>query len=455
MLNRSLLRGVSRRKGAVVVLFALCLAGLLGVVAIAADGGVLQDEQRKVQAAADAAAFAAAVDLYEHYQTNSGLDPNNTARDSATNAASKMGYLTSDTRTTIAVNIPPTYGPNAGKKGYVEVLIQYNQLRYFSRIFGAADMPVRARAVARGRWTSFRNGILVLDLSVSEALKSNGGGTVSVANADIIVNSSDGSSVGGDGTGSVIKVINGEFDLTGGVKSNTTLDGPVNYNQDPTPDPLAYLPQPSLPLGVNTAKGLHSNNPDAKPYLDALNIQPKDVNGQVYILEPGRYDKMPNFTNGDVVILKQASADGSGIYYLNDSGFTSTGATIVMDPTGATTGGLMFYNDPGRNSAGISITGGKVVIDPLSSGIYAGISIFQRRDADIPLSITGQGGMSFSGTFYVAGGEIKITGSSSSALDVIGAQYISRTLQSGGNGNYTVDWQATKTARTRQLTIVE
>ena len=39
----------------------------------------------------------------------------------------------------------------------------------------------------------------------------------------------------------------GEFQLTGGVKGNTTLQGPVNYDQEPTPDPLAYLPEPSLP----------------------------------------------------------------------------------------------------------------------------------------------------------------------------------------------------------------
>ena len=40
------------RRGAVVVLLALCLTGLIGIVAIAIDGGLLQDERRRVQAAA-------------------------------------------------------------------------------------------------------------------------------------------------------------------------------------------------------------------------------------------------------------------------------------------------------------------------------------------------------------------------------------------------------------------
>ena len=44
-----------------------------------------------------------------------------------------------------------------------------------------------------------------------------GGGTVSVSNADIIVNSKDESAVGGDGTGSVVKVVNGIAGTMAGV----------------------------------------------------------------------------------------------------------------------------------------------------------------------------------------------------------------------------------------------
>jgi hypothetical protein len=126
-----------------------------------------------------------------------------------------------------------------------------------------------------------------------------------------------------------------------------------------------------------------------------------------------------------------------------------------MDPTGATDGGLMFFNSPSGTSEGINITGGQVRVDPLSSGPYAGISIFQKRSSDVPIQITGQGGMQFYGTFYTAGGELKVTGSNTSNADVIGSQYISRTLQSGGNGQYKVDWSPQKTARIRKLSLVE
>src|SRR5262249_25332525 len=155
-------------------------------------------------------------------------------------------------------------GSFTGKDGFAEVIIEYHQPRYFSRIFGDSDTVVKARAVARGRWVSVKDGILVLDLTASESLKANGGGTVSVTNADIIVTSSDSSSVGGDGTGSTLKVTNGNFVLSGGVKSNTTLDGTVVKQTPPTPDPLAYLPQPSLPSTVLTVHGVQPNSQEGR-----------------------------------------------------------------------------------------------------------------------------------------------------------------------------------------------
>jgi Flp pilus assembly protein TadG len=46
-----------RRRGSIVILVAICLIALLGIVALALDGGVLLDQRRHVQAAADALAL--------------------------------------------------------------------------------------------------------------------------------------------------------------------------------------------------------------------------------------------------------------------------------------------------------------------------------------------------------------------------------------------------------------
>jgi hypothetical protein len=447
-----------QRRGKVIVMLALSLTAVVGYVALAADGGLLVEHRRQVQNASDMGAMAAAIDLYTNWRTNAGLDSSGSAAARAKEAVAAQGFVDGVSGVSVVVNIPPLSGPHTGEAGYAEVIVDYPQPRYFAGIFGSAPTHLRARAVARGRLTTGHNGILVLDLSVSESLKANGTGTVTVNNADIIVNSNDPQAVGGDGTGAILKDVGGAFQLTGGVKANATLVGTINYNQPPTPDPLAYLPEPPLPANAQTAKGVKPNSGSVATYLSALNLDPKSISGSVYVLDPGRYDKLPNFTNGDVVILRQASANSQeGVYYLNGSGFTSNGATVVMDPTGGTTGGVMLYDDtrPNGNSTGISLTGGQVRLAPPTSGTYQGLSIFQERSSTVDLSITGQGGTQMTGTFYAAGAAIKVTGSDSTNADVIGSQYISRTLQIGGNGTFSVNWDPKQVAPMRQLAIVE
>jgi hypothetical protein len=456
MARPRLLSSRRKRAGKVIVLLALSLVAVVGAVALAADGGLLLENRRQVQGAADTGAMAAAIDLYKNFNANQGLDPSGTAAARAREATAAAGFADGVNGVVVTVNIPPKTGEHVGEAGYVEVIVDYPQPRFFARIFGANPNHVAARTVARGRLTTGKVGILVLDLTLSESLKANGTGTITVSNADIIVNSSDPQATGGDGQGAILTDYGGAFQLTGGVKANTTLIGTVHYNQPPTPDPLAYIPEPTLPS--QTLQARQANNPTAAPYLLALGLTAQAVTGQVYVLEPGRYDRLPNFTNGDVVILKQASANSQqGVYYLNGSGFTSTGATVVMDPTGATTGGLMLYNDPrpNGNSTGVSLTGGVVRLAPPTSGPYQGISIFQERTSPMDMSITGQGSTKITGTFYVAGGAIKVTGSDSTGADVLGSQYISDTLQIGGNGKFSVNWDPKQTAPIRQLAIVE
>src|SRR4029079_5486167 len=81
-----------KRRGVVAVLVAVCLVALLSIAAIAIDGGVLLEDRRSVQAAADAAALAAANQLYNDWATNKGIDKYGKASDSAFLTASANGY---------------------------------------------------------------------------------------------------------------------------------------------------------------------------------------------------------------------------------------------------------------------------------------------------------------------------------------------------------------------------
>src|SRR5207249_11475775 len=133
------------RRGAVAVIVAVCLTIVVAVVAIAMDGGTLLDDQRQVQAGADAAALAAACDLYANYPTNLGKDSSSSAYNAAIAAALANGYNNDGVTNKVTVNIPPQYPapwdtlpnkPYLNKDAYAEVIVEYYQPRGFSGLLG-------------------------------------------------------------------------------------------------------------------------------------------------------------------------------------------------------------------------------------------------------------------------------------------------------------------------------
>jgi hypothetical protein len=176
-----------KRRGTIAIPVALSLIAIIGVAAIALDGGLLLDNHRRVQSAADAAALAAADDLFSNYRTNNGLDSSGTAKASALSTALANGYINDGVSSVVTVNIPPQAGNFVGKAGYAEVIIQFNQKRNFSSIFGASDLPVTGRAVARGDPGNI--GVLVLDPHLQGALEIRG--TVNVLGDGQLYSNSD------------------------------------------------------------------------------------------------------------------------------------------------------------------------------------------------------------------------------------------------------------------------
>jgi hypothetical protein len=415
---------------------AISLLALLGIVAIALDGGVLQDSKRRVQGAADAAALAAATLFYENYTklTVSTPDPGGQAAAAAQQRATDNGFPNNGTTNTVVVNIPPVSGPFTGQIDYAEVIITYKQPRYFSAIWGSTPLPVVARAVARGAWKGSGDGVIVLDPTVKSALNASGGGTVGVTGgANFIVDSNNGGAGSVTGGGSITA---NDFEITGGTVG--PFNGTVNTGVPPTPDPLAYLPVPPVPPDGTITKKNHPGG------------------GTDYTLTPGRYTNLPNFTNGDTVTFLQASANSAGgIYYLDGTSFVSNGANIAMDPN--TTGGMMIYMNPSSTaqSQSIGIQGnatGSIVLSGLTSGPYSGILFWQNRTATQTMSITGQGTINLTGTLYAANAQITLGGTGTA---YVGSQLISRTLNVTGGGNQIINYTDKATARTRDIRLVE
>ncbi len=458
-----------RRQGVVAVYVAVALVALMGILALGLDGGLMQDNRRRAQAAADAAALAGATEQFSNYPAiltsistpgAAVMDPGGAAATAAMTSASRHGYANDGTESTVTVNVPPSTGPFAPANqspaelsrvaGYIEVVITYNQPRYFSSIWGRSRIPVAARAVARGRWGGSGNGVIVLNPSASYALDASGQGRVRLTGgAAMVTNSNNITAVRQTGGGSALAATN--YRITGG--STGTLSGidssgqpsntssPVEYGSPPIPDPLAYLPTPSVPAnGTMTTENLGNGN-------------------KRYRLSPGRYTNMPQLSAGDELIFQQASATSSGIYYIDGNGFKSTGGTIKMDPEAVTqpVGGVMIYNNPNgtQQSQAIQITGnssGTVNLSALTSGTYAGILLFQNRSSTVSMSVSGNGSFSMIGTFYAASAQLQISGQGTA---VIGSQYVSDTLNLTGGGDVEIRYRDDATARVREVYLAQ
>jgi hypothetical protein len=413
----------------VAVLTAVCMIGLLAVLALSLDGGALLEERRHAQATADAAALSAAGELYLNYWAHSGADPDGTASASAFATAANNGYTNDTTHTTVTVHIPPKNGLYANRTGYAEVIVEFHQRRAFSSVFARDPLPIKARAVAIGMPTAADVGILVLDKTGKSTFNAQGGGTsalsIEIVGTPIVVNSAhQEAAIAGGG----VNVIAPEYFITG----NYTTTGGASFTGDlytgrpGLEDPLVDVPPPDpLTMTIQSSKKIQYTSGE-------MTLQPGVYKGGITVSGTGSLRLEP------------------GIYYMDGGGFSFTGQGSLFGHN------IMVYNAPGNGNAdGINVAGqGSVDISGPLDGVYKGLTFFQDRNATVTGNVSGTSETTrITGTFYFAGALLKITGSGGVAN--LGSQYISRYLDLGGNGGIYVDWSPDKVAQKRAVHLVE
>jgi hypothetical protein len=402
-----------KRRGNIAVLVAISLVPIVGVVAIALDGGLLLDNHWRVQSTADAAALAAAVDLFNKYGTNSGKDTGGTAQTSALTTAAANGFNNDGVTNVVTVNIPPLSGNFKGKAGYTEVIVQYNQKRGFSGIFGKGDLPVKARAVARGNPGNI--GILILDQHLQGALEIRG--NVNIQNGGQLYSNSDNTiandaaSQGASGSvyvGPGITVKAGGINVIDSLVADGTVTytngGGLNYYTTPVPDPLAGIPAPTtqgltnygsvtLALGGTLNPGVYSNI---------------TILGGTVTMKPGLYwiSHYGSFN------LNGGTLQGTGVMIVNntqqDTVFGwSNPAQGVINLTPPT------VNADGTNSGGTWPTG-------TSAATYQGISMWVPRSWNQEVHFQSNSNATVTGTWYAQQAEYDIRANGPSVVFNIG-----------------------------------
>jgi Putative Flp pilus-assembly TadE/G-like len=223
--------------GAVAVVLAVTLPVFVGGLGLGAEVGYWYFGQRKVQNAADVAAYAGAVALRAGVG-ESKMD------DAAGDAAAESGFRVD--RGEIEVVTPPTTGTYAGDTNAVEVRLVERLPRLFSAIFKSGEVDVPGRAVAlvgAGQPTC----VLALDGSASGAVTFTGSTGAILVGCNVHANSLSGAGVIVSGSATVETPC---LSSSGGVSvtSGLTLTECVTpyINADVAADPYADVSEPDI-----------------------------------------------------------------------------------------------------------------------------------------------------------------------------------------------------------------
>lgn len=358
------------RRGGVAVMLALLLPVVVGVAALAVETGLWFAERRALQTAADAAALSGAFEL--------------TAGRRATVAASALvDGRRNAADASFTVRTPPVTGKYVGSGGAVEVVASRPQTLLLSALF-LGDMQVGARAVARAG-SAGDPCILALERVESSAAEFSGSADIVLKDCGVKANSSSAQALTVSGSSSLtaqfVETVGG-YQVSG---SGTLSVGSAITNAAASEDPFKALSNPSV--GGCTHSGFKENG--------------------TATLSPGVY------CNGLDLGAKAKVTLSPGVYVVNGGNVRINGGAQVSG-----SGVTIFLTGAAGDYATVDINGGAAVdLTAPNSGSYAGVLMFQDRNAPVggDNKFNGGSAMSLNGALYFPGQQVEFQGNTSNA----------------------------------------
>jgi Flp pilus assembly protein TadG len=441
---RRFFRGDAGEEGQAVVLFAIMMMALLFAVGLAIDAGQLYSAKRAEQEAADAAAFAGAVVLY---QQGTGADAIAAARtDALTNGYSSGTCLLSTpgpcyddaTKTTVTVYWPPISGTYTGNLLHIEVDIT-RQVQTALVPAEAAFNPVRARGVAGSE--PLNNGYALMSLgrgNIDRGFWTGDNGSVDLHGGGILVNSSSSNASQNEQNdscphaGGCFRIESPyTLDVSGqatGHWADLTPSITVNAGHNQVPDPFSGFPKP--PVCTNAATCT------VTPVYNSL---PSAIAG-VTTLNPGIYKVKIKGAGTDVFHLNP------GIYIV-ENGFDTSGNGLV---TGSDVFIFNTYSTypaaPGASPScsDVSLTGnGDVTLSATTTGTWKNLLFYQDSSCSNDFEIGGNGNFDGTGSIYLPSALFMLDGNNAT---LTGSQLVARQVEIQ-QGNLTINYDPTTTAQ--------
>jgi hypothetical protein len=331
----------SRRCGAITLLVSVTLPVLLGFAGMAVDVGLLWSTKRRMQAATDAAAIAAAVS-----SRNSG-----SYQLAGRDLASFNGFTNGQNGVTVTVNNPPASGAYAANAEYVEVIIAQPSPSYFMRYLGPSSVNVTSRAVAGGASGDYC--VFTLDPSASDAFHND---NAINSSCGIMVDSSSSTALQSSGTITAPNV-----GIVGNSNDKARITGTVTTGIAAAPDPLAYLPAPAVGAcnQTNFSKSSGSWNLNPGVYCGGITLH----GTATVTLAAGTYILLGGGLTSDV----NSSITGNGVTFYNTKDASHAYKPIytqdsnilnLVAPTTGTYAGILFFQDRSVVSAAQNIIAG-------------------------------------------------------------------------------------------------
>lgn len=349
-----------RREGSVAIQLALSSVVILGMMALAVEITFLVYKHRQMQAAADAAAFSAAVARQTGYPSNFALE--------ARAVTAAVGYVNGIDGVSVTVNNPPHNGSHTANNSAVEVVISQSQALSLVTLFQTGLISVGASAVAVPGGGGSACVLQLVKTNITGVSLSNGA-TVNLEQCGLNANATSSSAVsviGGATLNTRFVSTSGRTSVSQGGKINATNG--IKINQPAVADPYAAVPAP-------TYSGCNYNN---KSFGHSASRQ---------YANPGVYCNGLAFTNDAIVTMNP------GIYII-DRGTFNVGGAVKLTGTGVT---VYLTKSTGSSYAKVNIgNGANVTLTAPASGTYAGLVFFGDRKASTSTTNGFGGGATFS-----------------------------------------------------------
>jgi Flp pilus assembly protein TadG len=493
--------------GQAVVLVALAMGiFLLGAIGLAVDGSILYTQRQMAQAAADAAAQAGIMSIFDGTNGAGAAQfvdtPGTSFTCSTSDAKTPCVYARSNgfggsASDTVTVSFP-TSAPGVALSAsdptnLIKVSVSRDVNTTLMRLLGPTVTTMRATAMAAIVNVIAPVPILITHPTLSGALSMNGTPNVQICGGpdrSIQVNSSSATANSTVGNSTIDLSKAGPLDTLGTCTTGTGADFGVWGGPSPTP-PFTFLP------GTKPGKYL----PKASPIQDPL----KDVPAPAVPATPGT---QPTFAAGAGLCPLSAGPHGCtiltpglyatglslknttvlmqpGIYYMQTGGFAClANCSLGMVPAASATadvttgtgwdgtaagGGVLIYNS-GTGQINIGANGSVDLIGSPPGSIYKNILFFEDQTAAANTgknahSMGGGGAMTLKGTIYLTNTlatmngdathyqELDLQGNPGSTTKIQG-EIIVGALGLGGNGGITMNLNSTSTLTVRQVALV-